>query len=156
VLRAATHLRARHGAAREWVSHGADARGPHRHDKGFAAPTPHEVNQPITAMVTNAQAALRLPPSDEGRRGAARTSDENRMFTGANAMRSFFALGLLITLCASASAATVHHSWHHVIVRPSQGRAYAAPRPPTDHDDDTPSYDDPSKFGGSAALPVTR
>jgi hypothetical protein len=42
-------------------------------------------------------------------------------------MRSVLALGLLITLCASASAATVHHvtvhrsRWHpHVIVRPSQ------------------------------------
>ena len=41
-----------------------------------------------------------------GRRGAARASGENRMFIGANAMRSFLALGLLITLCASASAAT--------------------------------------------------
>jgi len=59
----------------------------------LAASIPHEVNQPITAMVTNAQAALRLPPSDEGRRGAARASDENRMSIGANAMRSFLALG---------------------------------------------------------------
>jgi hypothetical protein len=69
-------------------------------------------------------------------------------------MRSFLALGLLITLYASASAATVHHSRHHVIVRPSQSWAYAAPRPPV-HYDDTPSYNDPSKFGGSAALPAT-
>ncbi len=67
-------------------------------------------------------------------------------------MRFFLALGLLITLCASASAATVHHSRHHVIVH-SQGWAYAAPRPPIDYDD-TPSYDDPSKFGGDQALPV--
>ena len=37
-------------------------------------------------------------------------------------MRSVLALGLLITLCASASAATVHHSKpRHAIVRPSQG-----------------------------------
>jgi hypothetical protein len=37
-------------------------------------------------------------------------------------MRSVLALGLLITLCASANAATVHHSKpRHVIVRPSQG-----------------------------------
>jgi hypothetical protein len=38
-------------------------------------------------------------------------------------MRSVLALGLLITLCASANAATVHHlrTRHHVIVRPSQG-----------------------------------
>jgi hypothetical protein len=73
-------------------------------------------------------------------------------------MRSFLALGLLITLCASAGAATMHHSRHHVIVRPSQGyaipsSAYAAVQPPT-HYDDTPSYNDPSKFGGDAALPV--
>jgi hypothetical protein len=72
-------------------------------------------------------------------------------------MRSFLASGLLITLCASASAATNHHS-RHIIVRPGQGHAvldsaYAAPRPPT-HYDDSPSYDDPSKFGGDAALPV--
>jgi hypothetical protein len=33
------------------------------------------------------------------------------------------------------------------------GWAYAAPRPPI-HYDDNPSYDDPSKFGGDAALPV--
>jgi hypothetical protein len=69
-------------------------------------------------------------------------------------MRSFLALGLLITLCASAGAATVHHSRHQVIVRPSQGWAYAAPRPPVDYDD-TPSYNDPSKFGGGTALPAT-
>jgi hypothetical protein len=69
-------------------------------------------------------------------------------------MRSFLAVGLLITLCASASAATVHHSRHHVSVRPSQGWAYAAPRPAVDYDD-TPSYNDPSKFGGGAALPAT-
>jgi hypothetical protein len=72
-------------------------------------------------------------------------------------MRSFLALGLLITLSASASAATMHHL-RHVAVHPSQGYAvpgwaYAAPRPPV-HYDDTPSYDDPSKFGGDAALPV--
>ena len=44
---------------------------------------------------------------------------------------------------------------HHVIIRPGvissfaaiPGRAYAPPRPPV-HYDDTPSYDDPSKFGG--------
>ena len=55
-------------------------------------------------------------------------------------MRSFLALGLLITLCASASAATVHHSEpRHVIVHPSRGYAvpgwaYAAPRPPVYYD----------------------
>jgi hypothetical protein len=72
-------------------------------------------------------------------------------------MRSFLALGLLIALCASAGAATKHHA-RHVIFHPGQGyavlgSAYAAPRPPI-HYDDNPSYDDPSKFGGDAALPV--
>jgi hypothetical protein len=74
------------------------------------------------------------------------------MFIGANAMRSFLALGLSITLGASASAATVHHARH--LAHPSQGWSYAAPRPPVDYDD-TPSYNDPSKYGGSAALPAT-
>jgi hypothetical protein len=69
-------------------------------------------------------------------------------------MRSFLALGLLITLCASASAATVHHSRRYVIVHPGESWAYAGPRPPV-HYDDTPSYDDPSKYGGSAALSAT-
>jgi hypothetical protein len=76
------------------------------------------------------------------------------MFIGANAMRSFFALGLLITLCASASAATVHHARRHVIVHPSDAWAYAPPRAAV-HYDDTPSYNDPSKYGGSAALSAT-
>jgi hypothetical protein len=76
-------------------------------------------------------------------------------------MRSFFALSLLLTLFASANAATLHHAarLHHVIARPSQDfsdnaiprSAYAAARP-ADHYDDTPSYNDPPKFGGSAAL----
>ncbi|MEA2820777.1 MAG: hypothetical protein QOJ86_2781 [Bradyrhizobium sp.] len=69
-------------------------------------------------------------------------------------MRSFLALGLLITLCGSASAATVHHSRRHVIVHPGESWAYGGPRPPV-HYDDTPSYDDPSKYGGSAALSAT-
>jgi hypothetical protein len=78
-----------------------------------------------------------------------------RFRRGANAMRSFLAVGLLITLCVSASAATARHSGH-VIVRPSQdyaapGWAYTAVPPPV-HYDDPPSYDDPSKFGGGTAL----
>ena len=78
-------------------------------------------------------------------------------------MRPFVALSLSMILCASASAATVHHPIprHQVIGRPSQGFqgydvpgwAYAAPLP-TVHYDDTPSYDDPSKFGGPTALPI--
>jgi hypothetical protein len=58
--------------------------------------------------------------------------------------------GLLITLCGSANAATVHRSKpRHV-----QGLSFhcaVSPRPPF-HDDDTPSYNDPSKFGGGTAL----
>ena len=68
-------------------------------------------------------------------------------------MRPFLTFGPLITRCAPANAATVHHSRHHVMIRPNDGWAYAAPRPPIDYDD-TPSYDDPSKFGGGTALPV--
>jgi hypothetical protein len=55
-------------------------------------------------------------------------------------MRYVLGLGLLITLCASANAATAHHSHthHHVIIRPGvissfaaiPGRAHAPPRPP--------------------------
>ena len=59
-------------------------------------------------------------------------------------MRSVLALGLLITLCASADAATVHHSkLRHVIVRHSQG---VDPRFPPVLQDQTPSYSAPSKF----------
>ena len=70
-------------------------------------------------------------------------------------MRYFLAAGLLITLCASANAATARHH-RHVVVRPSQdfavrGWAYEGARPPV-HYDDTPSYDDPSKYGGGTAL----
>jgi hypothetical protein len=70
-------------------------------------------------------------------------------------MRSLLALGLLITLCAYTSAASAQHSRHPLIVSPGQGWSYAAPRPSVDNDA-APSYDDPSKFGGDAALPVTR
>jgi hypothetical protein len=74
-------------------------------------------------------------------------------------MRSFLALGLLIALSASASAATVHHHHvepRHVIIPPGPvyavpGWAFDARRPPV-HYDDTPSYNDPSKFGGGTAL----
>ena len=64
-------------------------------------------------------------------------------------MRSFLALGLLIALCASASAATARHS-RHVIVHPGHeytipGWAYAAPRPFPYNG--APSYNDPSKSG---------
>jgi hypothetical protein len=57
--------------------------------------------------------------------------------------------GLLITLCASANAATVHRSKpRHV-----QGLSFHYAVPPTPfHYDDTPSYNAPSKFGGGTAL----
>jgi hypothetical protein len=66
-------------------------------------------------------------------------------------MRSFLALGLLITLCASASAATVHHPKpRHIhgltFDYADPGSAYAAPRP-VPYDDAPPSYNDPSKSG---------
>jgi hypothetical protein len=79
-------------------------------------------------------------------------------------MRSVLALSLLITLCASADAATVHHAKpRHVIVRPGQAatssfvtpsgqRLYRDPSVPggwRTHHDDPPAYDDPSKFGGA-------
>lgn len=75
---------------------------------------------------------------------------------GANPMRSVLALGLLIALCASANAGRVHHSKpRHVIVHPSFSPSFRPsqgidPRFPPVLQDQTPSYDDPSKFGGPA------
>jgi hypothetical protein len=61
-------------------------------------------------------------------------------------MRSVLALSLLIALCASANAAKVHHAKpRRVIARPSQA---VDPRFPPVLQDQTPRYDDPSKFGG--------
>jgi hypothetical protein len=71
-------------------------------------------------------------------------------------MRSFLALGLLITLCASASAAAVHHSrtHHPVFIPPSVANSFAAVPGvyPTIHS--TPSYNDPSRVGSDEAVPV--
>ena len=72
-------------------------------------------------------------------------------------MRSFLAFGLLITLCASANAATVHHSrMHHLgFISPSVAKSFAAAPGwvyPTIHH--TPSYNDPSQFGSDEALPI--
>jgi hypothetical protein len=62
-------------------------------------------------------------------------------------MRSVLILGLLIALCTSANAARVHHSkTRRVIVSPGQG---VDPRFPPVLQDQTPSYDDPSKRGGA-------
>jgi hypothetical protein len=61
-------------------------------------------------------------------------------------MRSVLVLGVFIALCASADAAKVHHAKpRHVIVRHTQP---VDPRFPPVLEDQTPSYDDPSKFGG--------
>jgi hypothetical protein len=55
-------------------------------------------------------------------------------------MRSILALSLLITLCGSANAATVHHAHRHAIVRSNQGMIAPGPAsgfayaPPPIHD----------------------
>ena len=67
------------------------------------------------------------------------------------------ALGLLITACAFANAAPSHHAKsRHVVVHHGHStiRGFAGPAPTVDTryppvlEDQTPSYDDPSKFGG--------
>jgi hypothetical protein len=105
--------------------------------------------------VTDREAAI--PWEDGGPNALHRMKAGDRLI-GVNAMRAFLALVLLVTLSASASAATVHHHFEprHIIVPPGPfyavpGWAYEAPRPPV-HYDDTPSYNDPSKFGGGTAL----
>ena len=66
-------------------------------------------------------------------------------------MRSALTLILLVALCASADAAVRLHSTkpqprpRHVLVNPGQR---LDPRFPPVLQDQTPSYDDPSKFGG--------
>ena len=63
-------------------------------------------------------------------------------------MRSFLALGLLLALCASASAARVHHSQpQQGIVRsdPYAVPAYGSQEWERLHRLNTPRYDDPSK-----------
>ena len=62
-------------------------------------------------------------------------------------MRAILALGLLITLCASADAATAHHRRHHAVVNSTQvftpgvrsGFAYAPDGPVVRQ---VPQYDD--------------
>jgi hypothetical protein len=80
---------------------------------------------------------------------------------GTKVMRSVLAFGLSIALSASAEAATMHHhrTRHHVIISPNVASSYAAvpgweSAPPRTRYNDTPSYDDPSRFGGGEALPV--
>jgi hypothetical protein len=78
-------------------------------------------------------------------------------------MRSILALGFLIALGASADAATLHHfrARHHLFISPNVASSFAAVPdrdyerlPPAVRYDDAPSYNDPSKFGGSEALPI--
>ncbi|CAN7689800.1 hypothetical protein LJR220_006649 [Bradyrhizobium sp. LjRoot220] len=65
-------------------------------------------------------------------------------------MRFILALGLLITISAPASAAKkAHHAKpRHIIVRPVPVQP-VDPRFPPVLRDQTPSYNDPSKFGGA-------
>ncbi|HZR88985.1 MAG TPA: hypothetical protein VFB02_19425 [Bradyrhizobium sp.] len=76
------------------------------------------------------------------------------------AMRYVVVLGLLAGMCASADAATVHHSnpRHHASVRRAYGAVPAFVAPPSQRfdprfppvlQDQTPSYNDPSKLGGA-------
>ena len=66
-------------------------------------------------------------------------------------MRSFLALGLLITMCASASASTMHHSrTHNAVFNPPSATSGFAAAPI--HYNYSPSYDDASHFGGGPAL----
>ncbi len=84
---------------------------------------------------------------------------------------ALFALGLVAIAPASlarthmhattATAATMYHSRHHVHLSPKVASSFDAAPPqsydspvPSAHYDDTPSYDDPSKFGGSTALSI--
>jgi hypothetical protein len=79
-------------------------------------------------------------------------------------MRSILVLGFLVALSSSADAATLHHAgtWHHLFMNPNVASSFdAAPGwdaervpPSLRYDDAPPSYNDPSKSGGSAALPI--
>ncbi|WP_354211380.1 MULTISPECIES: hypothetical protein [unclassified Bradyrhizobium] len=74
-------------------------------------------------------------------------------------MRSLLTIAFLISPTACASAAPIHetHARHRAVAHHGPvvslgdfaipSRAYAGPRPPIYYDD-TPSYNDPSKFGG--------
>lgn len=76
-------------------------------------------------------------------------------------MRTLLTVGFLISLTACASAAPLHdiHARHRVVAHHRQAislgefaiprAAYAAPRPQIYYND-TPSYNDPSKFGGQS------
>lgn len=75
-------------------------------------------------------------------------------------MRSLLTVAVLLSLTAYAGAATIHGAYtrHRVAAHHGQvvslgdfavpREAYAAVRPPISYD--TPSYNDPSKFGGQS------
>jgi hypothetical protein len=75
-------------------------------------------------------------------------------------MRSILVLGLLMALSTSADAATMHHprTWHHLSPNVASSFDFAPGgyerTAPSVHYGDAPSYNDPSKFGGDAALPI--
>jgi hypothetical protein len=77
-------------------------------------------------------------------------------------MRSLLAFGLLMTLCASASAATADHRYtrHHDFISSRVASSFdavpgwAEARRPSIRYDNVPGYNDPSKYGGGAALPA--
>jgi hypothetical protein len=76
-------------------------------------------------------------------------------------MRSILALITMMTLCASAYATELHHhrSRHHIVISPGVASSFAAVpgpayAPPSVQYNDIPSYNDPSKFGGSEALAI--
>ena len=78
-------------------------------------------------------------------------------------MRSILVLGLLIAVTASAQAATAHHhryTHHHFLFSDRVASSFDAvpgwaesPRPSIRYGD-VSSYNDPSRYGGDAALPV--
>ena len=75
-------------------------------------------------------------------------------------MRFILVFGLLIAVIDSVDAATMRHSSvrHHLFVSPNVDSSFDTAAPgwgfgPSDYTD-TPSYNDPSKSGGSTALPI--
>ena len=72
-------------------------------------------------------------------------------------MRSALALGLLITLCYSADAATVHrfraHHHHQVISRSANSFAFEPARPPVHDYAPAPTRPPATTYGGATLLP---
>src|SRR5882757_9835012 len=86
---------------------------------------------------------------------------EKTVMTKSKILGAVTVAALLIAFGASADAATLHHyrtRHHHVASRFTNSFAYAAPRAETRYStpsyNETPSYNDACKFGGSTALPA--